>query len=96
MLVFTFLVLCIHYQSAIPSNYDFFLRTPNHIESKIYTLIVVVRPTVVVVEIEHTGCLSVVEIASTFEEWIHQVRKVRVVQFNPRIYLYLLPLILYE
>ena len=45
--------------------------------------IVIVRPTVSVVEIEHSRISSVVEIAPTFEERIREVRKVRVVQFNP-------------
>ena len=45
--------------------------------------IVVVRASVSVVEIEQACIAAVVEVASTYEERIAQVRKVRVVQFNP-------------
>ena len=41
--------------------------------------VVAVRPTVVVVEIEHASISAVVEVAPTFEERIEQIRKVGVV-----------------
>lgn len=50
--------------------------------------IVIVRTAVIVVEIEHSCTVSIVEITPTFEERILQTQKVRVVQFNPVLFYY--------
>ena len=47
--------------------------------------VVAVRATVIVVEIEHSRIRTIVEVTTTYKEWVSRVREVRVVRFNPNI-----------